>query len=64
VFLSSGISRYQGEFVRVTGVVNIYQNKYTNKRQLQLLVNLPSQVIGSQVPGIESDGATAMETAN
>jgi endonuclease YncB( thermonuclease family) len=53
VFLSSGISRYRSEFVKVTGVVNTYQNKYTKKRELQIIVNLPSQVVGSKVPGLE-----------
>lgn len=57
VFLSSGITRYEGEFVRVTGVVNEYQNKYNKKRQLQLLVNLPSQVVGSSVPGLEEESS-------
>lgn len=47
VFLASGITRYEGEFVRVTGVVSEYQSKRTKKRTLQLLVNLPSQVVGS-----------------
>ncbi len=53
VFAASGIARYEGEFVRVTGVVNEYQNKYNHRRQLQLIVNLPSQVVLSDVPGIE-----------
>ena len=53
VFASSGIDRYEGEFVRVTGVVNEYKNKYTSKRQLQVIVSLPSQVVGSEIPGLE-----------
>jgi endonuclease YncB( thermonuclease family) len=53
VFASSGIDRYEGEFVRVTGVVNEYKNKYTNKRQLQVIVSLPSQVVGSEIPGLD-----------
>jgi endonuclease YncB( thermonuclease family) len=53
VFASSGIDRYEGEFVRVTGVVNEYKNKYNNRRQVQVIVNLPSQVVGSEVPGLE-----------
>jgi endonuclease YncB( thermonuclease family) len=53
VFASSGIDRYEGEFVRITGVVNEYKNKHTNKRQLQVIVSLPSQVVGSEIPGID-----------
>lgn len=53
VFASSGIDRYEGEFVRVTGVVNEYKNKYTNRRQLQVIVSLPSQVVGSKIPGLD-----------
>ena len=60
VFASSGIDRYEGEFVRVTGVVNEYKNKYTNKRQLQVIVSLPSQVVGSEIPGLaKADQAAA-----
>jgi endonuclease YncB( thermonuclease family) len=53
VFSTSGIARYEGEFVRVTGVVNEYKNKYNGRRQLQLIINLPSQVTGSDVPGLD-----------
>jgi endonuclease YncB( thermonuclease family) len=59
VFSSCGIGRYQGEFVRVTGVVAEYRNKYNNRRQLQLIVNLPSQVVVSDVPGLEAPAQAA-----
>ena len=59
VFSTSGIARYEREFVRVTGVVQEYKNKYNGKRQLQLIVNLPSQVVGSDVPGLEEDTVQA-----
>jgi endonuclease YncB( thermonuclease family) len=59
VFATSGIARYEREFVRVTGVVNEYKNKYNGKRQLQLIVNLPSQVVGSDIPGLEEDPVQA-----
>lgn len=51
VFMSSQIQRFKGEFVRVTGVVNLYQNKYNKKRVLQMIVSLPSQVTGVAIPG-------------
>ena len=54
VFASSGIAAAAGEFVRVTGVVNEYENKYNHKRELQLLVNLPSQVVTS-IPAGEGE---------
>jgi endonuclease YncB( thermonuclease family) len=55
VFAGSGIARYQGEFVRVRGVVGVYRSKRTSKEQLQVVVNLPAQVVGSQVPGLPPD---------
>ncbi len=54
VVASTGIGRYSGEFVRVSGVVSEYRNKYNGRRQLQLIVNRPSQVVVSDVPGIEN----------
>jgi endonuclease YncB( thermonuclease family) len=59
VFAASGVARYRGEFIKVTGVVSEYQNKYTKKRQLQLIVSLPSQVVGSEVPGLDPPRQTA-----
>ncbi|HTM19595.1 MAG TPA: thermonuclease family protein [Kofleriaceae bacterium] len=55
VFAASGIARFKGEFVRVRGVVGVYHSKRTNKEQLQVVVNLPGQVTGSQVPGLPPD---------
>jgi hypothetical protein len=59
VFASSGIAAYAGEFVRVSGVVSEYTNKYTGRRQLQLIVNLPSQVALSDVPGVRRSAQAA-----
>ncbi|HKE16973.1 MAG TPA: thermonuclease family protein [Kofleriaceae bacterium] len=59
VFASSGIASYAGEFVRVSGVVSEYTNKYTHRRQLQLIVNLPSQVVLSDVPGVKNAAQAA-----
>jgi hypothetical protein len=53
VFDTSGVARYQGEFVRVSGVVAEYRNPHTQARQLQIVVSLPSEVVGSDVPGLE-----------
>lgn len=54
VFTTSTITKYKGEFVAVTGVVNKYKNKYNNKQVLQIMVSLPSQVRGSRLPLLES----------
>jgi endonuclease YncB( thermonuclease family) len=64
VFASSGINRYRGEFVRVSGVVNEYKNKYNGRRQLQLIVNVPSQVVGSDVPGLPGDDGEPAQAAS
>ena len=54
VFSATGLERYKGEFVRISGVVSEYQNKYTGRRDVQLVVSLPSQVVLSEVPGLEA----------
>lgn len=59
VFASTGIDRYKGEFVRISGVVSEYQNEYNRRRDLQLVVNLPSQVVVSDVPGLETPAHAA-----
>lgn len=58
VFAGSGVSKYKGEFVAITGVVNKYKNKYNHRETLQIIVNLPSQVSGSLLPD------SARKTAN
>ncbi|HVK76099.1 MAG TPA: thermonuclease family protein [Kofleriaceae bacterium] len=68
VFASSGIAAWKGEFVVVKGVVTVYQNKHTKKKQLQIVVDRPGQIILSPVPGLTrpeavtpaSDGAAAL----
>lgn len=45
VFGSSRIAQWQGEFVRVTGTVAAYYNKYKKTDELQIVVNLPGQVV-------------------
>jgi endonuclease YncB( thermonuclease family) len=46
VFAGSGIASFKGEFVRIRGVVNKYHNKYRKRDELQIIVNLPAQVVG------------------
>ncbi|MCG3174681.1 MAG: hypothetical protein GMKNLPBB_02941 [Myxococcota bacterium] len=45
VLTSSQIAKYSGEYVRVRGLVNKYQDKYRNTEQLQIVVTLPGQVL-------------------
>jgi endonuclease YncB( thermonuclease family) len=63
VFMASGIGRYSSEFVRVSGVVDEYKNKYNGRRQLQLIINLPSQVVGSDVPGLPGESGESIQAA-
>jgi len=53
VFESCGFDRHEGEFVRASGVVAEYRNKYNHRRQLQLIIRAPSQVVVSDVPGVD-----------
>ncbi|HEY0254887.1 MAG TPA: thermonuclease family protein [Kofleriaceae bacterium] len=52
VFGTSGIGAWKGEWVRVTGVPSIYENKHTHKKQLQIQIERASQITLSQVPGL------------
>lgn len=44
VFLSSGVGKHVGEYVRVKGFVTKYEDKRGNRYQLQIKVDLPSQI--------------------
>jgi len=48
VFGTSRIARFKGEFVRITGTVTRYRNKRRKTSELQIVVNLPGQVNGSE----------------
>jgi len=50
MFGSSGVARWLGEFVRVQGTVQRYTNKRTGKQQLQIVIDLPGQVVGPDLP--------------
>jgi len=53
VFGNSQVSRWKGEFVRARGTVNKYYNKWRKKYELQIVVDLPSQVQGPILPWFE-----------
>lgn len=52
VFASSGVAAWKGEFVVARGVVTTYVNKYTKKKQFQIVVDRPGQIILSTIPGL------------
>ncbi len=47
VFGSSRIARFKGEFVRVTGRVTTWFNKYRKRDEMQMVITLPGQIVGS-----------------
>lgn len=47
VFGSSRIARFKGEYVRVSGRVTTWFNKYRKRDELQMSISLPGQVVGS-----------------
>ena len=63
VFTSTGLAGWKGEFVMVKGVVTEYENKHTHRKQLQIVVERPGQVILSKVPGLEVPGEEVDEEA-
>jgi endonuclease YncB( thermonuclease family) len=52
VLASTGAAAWRGEFIMVRGVVTVYVNKHNGRRQLQLVVNTPGQVVLSDIPGL------------
>ena len=53
VFTQSGIAAWKGEFVWVTGVPTIYENRHTKKKQVQIVIDRAAQIRLSQVPGLQ-----------
>lgn len=56
VFASTGLAAWKGEFVVARGVVTTYVNKYTKKKQFQIVVDRPGQIILSPIPGLKMPG--------
>jgi endonuclease YncB( thermonuclease family) len=52
VFEASGVTSHKGEFIAVTGLVQYYENKYRKRREIQLVIETPSAIVRSRVPGI------------
>lgn len=53
VLHASGVQKWQGEYVRVKGFVTRYVDKRRKRYELQIVVNLPSQISGpgNSIPG-------------
>ena len=49
---STGVLAWKGEFVIATGLVSVYENKHTKKKQIQIVIDRASQVRLSPVPGL------------
>ncbi len=54
---TSGIAQWRGEYVWVTGVPTLYENKRTKKKQLQIVIDRASQIRLSPVPGLTPPSA-------
>ncbi len=61
VFAATGADRHQGEYVRVRGFVSRYTNPQWKKYELQIVIDLPSQISTSSV---ESKGPEEEEEVN
>jgi endonuclease YncB( thermonuclease family) len=49
---TSGIMGWKGEYVWITGVPTIYENKYNKRKQVQIQIDRASQIKLSPVPGL------------
>jgi hypothetical protein len=47
VFGTSRIAKWKGEYVKVTGRVSKWYNKYRKRHELQIVISLPGQIVGS-----------------
>lgn len=56
VFASTGIAKWRGEFVMARGVVTEYVNKHNKRRQLQIVIDRPGQIVLSDIPGLVVPG--------
>lgn len=52
VFASIGLDAYKGEFIVAKGVVTSYVNKYTKRKQLQIVIDRPGQIILPDLPAM------------
>jgi endonuclease YncB( thermonuclease family) len=53
VLTQSGIATWKGEYVWITGVPTIYENRHTHRKQVQIVIDRASQIRLSPVPGLQ-----------
>ncbi len=53
VFTQSGIALWKSEYVWVTGVPTVYENRNTKKKTVQIVIDRASQIRLSAVPGLQ-----------
>lgn len=53
VVTQSGVAIWKGEYVWVTGVPTIYENRHNKKKQVQIVIDRASQIRLSPVPGLQ-----------
>ena len=58
VLTQSGSVTWKGEYIWVSGVPTIYENRHTKKRQVQIVIDRASQIRLSPVPGLQIPTAT------
>lgn len=58
VFVQSGIGKWTGEYVRVTGIPTIYENRFNHKKQVQIVIDRAAQIELSMVPGLQIPTST------
>ncbi len=58
VFVQSGIASWKGEYVWVTGVPTVYENRYNKRKQVQIVIDRASQIRLSPVPGLQIPTST------
>lgn len=58
VFVQSGVSNWAGEYVRVTGIPTIYENRHNHKKQVQIVIDRALQIELSPIPGLQIPTST------
>lgn len=58
VLTQSGAVIWKGEYIWVTGVPTVYENRHTKKRQVQIVIDRASQIRLSPVPGLQIPTST------
>jgi endonuclease YncB( thermonuclease family) len=58
VFVQSGVSQWKGEFIHVTGIPTIYENRHNKRKTVQIVIDRASQIQLSPVPGLQIPTST------